>query len=270
MTVLQTLHSPQIPSDVESFLRLKPEAHSFLASRLSALSEQSRSVALIYRNLGRVEGVTYVGANLLPSFASRAALSATADYLQSHPVTFSSIVGESQSVFSLWNLINQVAPPARLIRAHQPLMSISREPLIESEPSVRIARPEDLELVIAAGVEMFIGEVGEPPHKEDFRARAIELMTLHRTFIIRQAGEILFKSDIGAIGAGALQIHGVWVAPTHRGRGIGSRAMASVLRASMEFAPRASLYVNDFNLAARASYKKVGFTEVGEFASIFL
>jgi predicted GNAT family acetyltransferase len=268
--VLHTLRSPQIPPDVEKFLNEKPEAHSFLASRLSALSERSRSVALIYRNLGQVESVTYAGANLLPSFSSRAALFATADYLKSHPVAFSSIVGESESVFSLWNLIEQVTPPARLIRERQPLLSISKEPFIDSDPRVRLAQPADLELVIAAGVEMFTGEVGEPPHKEDFRARAIELISLKRTFIIRDADEILFKSDIGAIGAGALQIHGVWVAPSHRGRGIGSRAMASVIRLSKEFAPRACLYVNDFNLAARASYKKVGFTEVGEFASIFL
>lgn len=268
--MLHTLRSPQLPSDVEFFLNEKPEAHSFLASRLAALHERSRSIALVYRNLGRVEGVTYLGANLLPSFSSRAALFATADYLKSHPVNFSSIVGEAQSVFELWDLISHVTPPARLIRAHQPLLSIQGEPLISSEPRVRVAQPRDLELVIAAGVEMFTGEVGEPPHKEDFRARAIELISLKRTFIIREADEILFKSDIGAIGAGALQIHGVWVPPTHRGRGIGSQAIASVIRLSKELAPRACLYVNDFNLAARASYKKVGFVEVGEFASIFL
>ena len=87
---------------------------------------------------------------------------------------------------------------------------------------------------------------------------------------IAKKSQILFKADIGAIGAGALQIHGVWVAPEHRGQGIGSHGMASVVRLSKKFAPIASLYVNDFNHAARASYKKVGFIEVGMFTSIFL
>ena len=268
--MLQTLRTRNYPTDVEVFLQSKPEAHSFLASRLHALSEQSRSIALIYRSQGRVEGVTYVGANLLPSFSSPAAHFATVDYLKSHPITFSSIVGESYSVFALWDLLKPFIPPARLIRARQPLLSMSGEPLIASDPSVCSATLADLELVIAAGTEMFIGEVGEPPHANDFRARAIELINEGRTFINRIGDEILFKAEVGAIGAGAFQIHGVWVPAMYRGRGLGSHGMASVLRLSKGFAPRACLYVNDFNLAARASYKKVGFTEVVEFASIFL
>jgi predicted GNAT family acetyltransferase len=135
---------------------------------------------------------------------------------------------------------------------------------------VRVAQADELELVISAGVSMFIGEVGEAPQINDFRARAIELISMGRTYIRREGDQILFKADIGAIGAGALQIHGVWVAPEYRGQGIGSHGMAAVVRLSKKFAPIASLYVNDFNHAARASYKKVGFVEVGTFTSIFL
>lgn len=268
--MLQILNSSSIPADVLEYLERKPEAHCFLASRLQALHERSRSEALIYRSQYGVEGVTYIGANLLPSFTTRAALFTTADYIKSRAVTFSSIVGEAENVFALWELIKFLLPRARLIRQRQPLLSIRTEPLISPDPEVRLATATDLELVIVAGIDMFIGEVGEPPNRTDFRARALELIEQERTFIRREGDEILFKADVGAIGAGALQIHGVWVPPAHRGRGIGSRGMASALRFSRKFAPRACLYVNDFNLSARASYKKVGFVEVGEFASIFL
>lgn len=268
--MFQILRSANFPQDVQEYLHQKPEAHAFLASRLQALHERSRSEALVYRNQGHVEGVTYVGANLLPSFTSRAALFVTADYIKSQPTKFSSVVGERECVFDLWELIKSTTAQPRLIRERQPLLSIETEPLIDSDSSVRVATMEDFELVVDAGVEMFIGEVGEAPNINDFRARALELINSGRTFIRREHDEVLYKADIGAVGAGAMQIHGVWVPPEHRGRGIGSHAMASTIRLSQRFAPRACLYVNDFNLAARASYRKVGFIEVGEFASIFL
>jgi hypothetical protein len=45
--------------------------------------------------------------------------------------------------------------------------------------------------------------------------------------------------------------------------------MAAVVAACLrDLAPAVSLYVNDFNAPARRSYERVGFKEVGTFASV--
>jgi uncharacterized protein len=80
---------------------------------------------------------------------------------------------------------------------------------------------------------------------------------------------VLFKAEIGAATAAVSQVQGVWVHPTLRGRGLGTAGMASVVElARREVAPVVSLYVNDYNTAARRSYEKVGFAQVGTFASV--
>ena len=45
-------------------------------------------------------------------------------------------------------------------------------------------------------------------------------------------------------------------------------SIAVVSYALAEIAPRVTLYVNDFNTPARATYRKVGFRQVGEVMSV--
>ena len=64
------------------------------------------------------------------------------------------------------------------------------------------------------------------------------------------------------------QVQGVWLDPSLRGRGLAAPAMAAAVRLARTVAPTVSLYVNDFNLPARATYARVGFRDIGEFATV--
>jgi predicted GNAT family acetyltransferase len=58
--------------------------------------------------------------------------------------------------------------------------------------------------------------------------------------------------------------------PAYRGRGLSAGYMAAVAVAARSLAPTVSLYVNSYNARAIASYRRVGFTQVGTFATVLL
>jgi predicted GNAT family acetyltransferase len=120
---------------------------------------------------------------------------------------------------------------------------------------------------------MFTEEVGVSPLRVDggagYRARVAELVRAGQSLAWIAEGQVLFKAEIGAVSRAACQIQGVWVSPAHRGRGIGTAWTAAVVEyARTSIAPVVSLYVNDFNASARAAYRRVGFREVGQYASV--
>ena len=269
---LEVVRGVNVKNDVLNYLATAPEINCFLASRTQLLEKSKNSTLLVYRNSNsEIEGVTYIGGNLIPAISSRAALLAFVDHLRSKQYKFSSIVGESKTVFDLWEFIAHLYSEPRAIRQSQPLLSLRGVPKISGDPLVHPATLADLDEVVEVGIAMFTAEVGEVPDYFDYRSRSIELIGAGRTLISRDSdlGKIIFKSDVGAIGAGAYQIHGVWVDPAHRGKGVGSAGIATLVEYGNRFAPIASLYVNDFNHAARASYHKVGFEKVAELATIF-
>lgn len=223
---------------------------------------------------GRLASLCYAGANLVPVCATPEAVRAFAERARRQGRRCSSIVGPAGPTARLWSLLEPSWGPAREVRPHQPLMvtsSLSAE--IAPDPRVRRVRKSELDVIMPACVAMFTEEVGISPLAGDggllYQARVAELVGAGRSFARVEDGRVVFKAEIGAATAKACQIQGVWVAPEHRGKGLSETGMAAVLRYALaDVAPVASLYVNDFNAAARAAYRRVGFREVGAFMSV--
>jgi predicted GNAT family acetyltransferase len=146
-------------------------------------------------------------------------------------------------------------------------------PTVEPDFRVKPVTPSQIDILLPACIAMFTEEVGVSPVGDDngnsYRARVSELVHAGRAFAWIEDGHVVFKAEIGAVTSQACQIQGVWTHPALRGKGIAAVGMAAVVEYALrDFASVVSLYVNDYNAPARAVYRKVGFEEVGAFASI--
>ncbi|TXL84128.1 GNAT family N-acetyltransferase [Streptomyces sp. IB2014 016-6] len=260
-----------------AILESEPVANAFVASRVQAAGldpwRLGGEMWGWYAD-GRLRSLCYSGANLVPICASPEAVRAFAERARRTGRRCSSIVGPAEPTAQLWRLLEPNWGPAREVRANQPLMVTERVPeTVRPDPLVRRIRKEELETIMPACVAMFTEEVGISPLAGDggllYQARVAELVGAGRSFARIDDGKVIFKAEIGAATSHACQIQGVWVAPEFRGQGLSESGMAAVVRYALaDVAPVVSLYVNDYNTPARASYRRVGFREVGAFMSV--
>ncbi|WP_328667718.1 GNAT family N-acetyltransferase [Streptomyces sp. NBC_00322] len=268
------------PSDLGAALTIlesEPVANAFITSRVQVAGldpwRLGGEMWGWYAD-GRLRSLCYSGANLVPICATPEAVRAFADRARRTGRRCSSIVGPAEPTSQLWRLLEPSWGPARDVRANQPLMVTQQIPEgIEPDPYVRRIRKDEVDVIMPACVAMFTEEVGISPMAGDggllYQARVAELVGAGRSFARIDDGQVVFKAEIGAATNEACQIQGVWVAPEFRGRGLSETGMAAVLRYALaDVAPVASLYVNDYNTAARAAYRRVGFSEVGAFMSV--
>jgi predicted GNAT family acetyltransferase len=253
-----------------------PVTNVFVSSRVRALGvDPGRLGAQIWGHGpgGHLESVCYSGANLVPVAATQDAVVAFADRALRQGRRCSSVVGPADEVQALWALLRPQWGPAREVRPDQPIMVIEGPPHIAPDPLVRRVRPDEFDILWPASVAMFTEEVGVSPTSGDggasYRARVQQLIRAGRAFARIEDGRVIFKAEIGAVTPQACQVQGVWVRPEYRGRGLAAPGMATVVvEASRSFAPLVSLYVNDYNMPARAAYRRAGFTETGRFMSV--
>ncbi|WP_268823361.1 GNAT family N-acetyltransferase [Yinghuangia soli] len=265
-----------MPSVLE-LLDRDPVANVFVASRVHlAGADPWRLGGELwgYFESGRLESLCYAGANLVPVEAGPEAIRSFADRARRQGRRCSSIVGPADAAANLWGLLEPAWGPARDVRPSQPLMVAARpSSAVAADPLVRRVRRDEIDIVMPACVAMFTEEVGVSPLVGDggalYRARVAELVNSGRAFARIEDGRVVFKAEIGAVTPRACQIQGVWVAPDRRGEGLSETGMAAVLGYALrEVAPVASLYVNSYNLPARAAYRRVGFAETGAFMSV--
>ncbi|MEP6851198.1 MAG: GNAT family N-acetyltransferase [bacterium] len=187
--------------------------------------------------------------------------------------TWSSIGGRADAVLAIWQEAADRWGPARAVRADQPLLVTRRAPLVTRDPLVVRATARDLPRYLPASLAMFAEELDlEPPDAgvdSAYRRRVASLIGAGLAFVrFDSRGRVMFKAEIVAVSAHCCQIQGVWVDPAHRGRGLGTAAVATVVAEGLRLAPAVSLYVNDFNLAARRVYERIGMRQVGSFATV--
>jgi predicted GNAT family acetyltransferase len=228
----------------------------------------------LWTRRGADESLCYAGANLIPLRGALADLHAFADKAISVARRCSSIVGRAELVIPMWRRLQHAWGPARDVRERQPLMAMATRPSCPIDADVRRVRVDELEAYLVAAIDMFIGEVGIDPRLGDggrgYRRRVAGLIAAGRAWARFEHGKVIFKAEVGSQSPAVGQIQGVWVHPEYRGHGLGTAGTAAVVAQITDSGRTASLYVNDFNTVARAAYARVGFTEVGTFATVLL
>jgi hypothetical protein len=220
------------------------------------------------------ESLCFAGANLIPLRGGAADVSAFADKAMSAPRRCSSLVGHAELVLPMWDRLETGWGPARDVRDEQPLMALDHVPECAVDPAVRMVRMDELDAYLVAAIDMFIGEVGVDPRLGDggrgYRRRVAGLIATGRAWARFERGEVVFKAEVGSQSPAVGQIQGVWVHPEWRGRGLGAAGTAALAGAVVRGGRTASLYVNAFNTIARSTYTRIGFTQVGTFATVLL
>lgn len=247
----------------------------FVASRLSAGVLERHAPGELWGFPARSpRSVAHVGANLVPLCVDEDASLAFAERMgPDRP--FCAIVGRSDEVGRLWRDLGDVwgetYAAARAVRETQPVLATSRECPIAEDRRVQRITASDFEAYFSAAVAMYTEELDEDPLESNpygYRRYVRSLVDSGRAYGIVENGEVLFKADLGAIGDGVAQVQGVWITPRLRGQGLAAPAMAAVTNRVVETGRTASLYVNDFNAPALATYRRCGYTQRGTFSTV--
>lgn len=175
-------------------------------------------------------------------------------------------------MLALYSRFEQLGHFAHEVRSRQPLLTIYGGPAIEANPLLTFGTMTDFERILPACAAMFEEEVGYSPFLggHDFYSRRVAglIRQGHSLVHIDAAGTVVFKAELGAVTQDVTQVQGVWMNPEMRGHHQSAGYMAAVVNLSRTFAPVTSLYVNYYNAKARATYERVGFEQVGTFATV--
>jgi len=261
---------------VHALLDLDPVANVMVAARVDQAGVDAwRLGAELWGHVvaGQLRALCFSGANLIPIGADAAALKAFAERARRQGRRCSSIVGQSAQVLALWGLLSSHWSTPRDVRDEQPLMAIETPPHTAIEERVRLVQPYELDVLLPASIAMYTEEIGFSPIGADggtfYRARVAELIADRHAFAWIEDGRVLFKAEVGAATSAVCQIQGVWVDPALRGQGLGIRGTAAVVAAAQrDIARTVSLYVNAHNTPALRAYERIGFEQVGSFASV--
>jgi uncharacterized protein len=273
---VRVLGRADLPAAIR-ILSTRPVENVFVASRVRSAGLEQASLGCPvwgYERDGVLRALCHAGSNLVPVNAHEDAIEAWTEFAGPQRMC-ASIIGPSEVALALWRRLADRWGPSwaqtRNVRPHQPVMAITSPPSVAPDPRVRRVTLDQWDAYTDAAVKMYTEEIGVSPmqgNSAGYRFYVRQLITSGRAFGIFEGRRVIFKADLGSVSASVCQVQGVWLEPELRGRGLAAPAMAAVVQLARSVVPTVSLYVNDYNLAARATYARVGFKQVGEFATV--
>ncbi|MGA8015864.1 MAG: GNAT family N-acetyltransferase [Candidatus Dormiibacterota bacterium] len=252
---------------VSALLDQDPVANVFLRSELR-LGAQRQSWWALGAN-GSLRAVMLGGPLIVPWIPDPSDAAVMAGALTHQPPA-RLMIGPAPAIRALLGAVANRQRP-REVRDPQPLMVLDRAPAVPPGVAVGRGRREDLDRLTLAAAAMHREEMGVDPMSLDpagWRSRMATLVDRGWSFLWSEGGEILFKVELSAWTPEALQLQGVWTNPRLRRRGLAAAGLAAVCAELLHDVPLCSLYVNAYNEPALRLYARLGFRQVGEFATV--
>ncbi len=265
---------PAHAGQVSRVLAADPVSHCMVAARFEQVGMSEAAMGGQFWGVGGGrDGLLFAGASMVPLSGDASSMRSFAQIAGRRGRRCATILGQADLVLPLWERLEPRWGPARDVRPDQPLLACTTDPYGPVDPTVRTVRPHELETYFPSAVAMFTEEVGIDPRDGDdgraYRTRIAELIGAGRAYARFDGQTVVFKAEIGSLSNTVALIQGVWVHPQLRGRGLAAPAMAAVVRSIQHDLGRVpSLYVNAYNTAARRTYTRIGFEQVGTFASV--
>jgi uncharacterized protein len=253
------------------YLSARPAENVFISYLLRYdLSSATRNRIFVVLDGGAVRGMAY--------FARQVVLACDPDFVE--PLAREArkhlgermLVGPRATVEAYWEIARPWHPPPRIVRERQFVMTIVRARLQPYDPSVTVrhARPDEWTAVADNSAAMIDGELDYDPRSRSasFSSNVRRMIDENLWWVGVSVGRLCFFCNIGPWCPKTAQLQGIWTPPEYRGHGLATSALAGICDRLLEDIPELSLYVNDFNEAAIALYRRIGFETSAEFRTL--
>ncbi len=145
----------------------------------------------------------------------------------------------------------------------QRLYSVSADDLGPfTNPLLRVATEADLPKLVPLAAAC-VREIHErdplTDDPEGFEVRVKQRVMTKRTYVLEEAGKLVFKLDIGSRSQFGAELEGIFTAPESRGKGVATLCLGQISRFLLSSLPRLTIRIDDTNPAFANIARKVGY-----------
>ncbi len=254
----------------------------------------------------RLEGVLFLGHGGLVVFSAEGphARRLFAEEAWKERAKMRLVVGEWDSVSDFWGHLEAAGFAARkdwrevFCEANRTSLSPERE------PRLRLAEASDLPTLVDFSARAYREETGEDPLAtmgEGYVRHVARNVEEGRTFVLEEAGRLVFKADLSARCPAGAQIVGVFTEPDRRGQGVARRCTGEIVHRllaepapgtpvtpgtlgtpdtlgtpgtpgtpDLPAVPAVCLFVREDNAPARRAYERAGFVASMTYRRLFV